>query len=365
MVANGNGKCECGSDTVEIGDKCVDNTILAIAGSLSGVFLLAILGYSYINYRNKKNDQIWQVDLDELHFDDPVEVIGQGTFGVVLLAVSVYLRSILAFGDILGVRLDFFLILGLHCILQEYRGTKVAIKRAVKTRKGGSKSTSKVGSYSCMDGRTSMGVIKEEEGGSMVISNHSGQSGYSDLEDIEAADRSPNGSVGPQSREGASNGNKSLTNSHHFSLAFMAQDFGGKKSKWARVFPWCASKNDYQSRFHQSVLGTASQSASSRTIGERLFPCFNEQARLREEFQSEMRILARLRHPCITTVMGAVVTRTHDPMLVMEYMEYGSLHDILRNDTIYLSGEIILQVARDVSIYWNCVLCMLFFIFHY
>lgn len=47
--------------------------------------------------------------------------------------------------------------------------------------------------------------------------------------------------------------------------------------------------------------------------------------------------------------MGAVVTRTHEPMLVMEFMEYGSLHDILRNETMYLNGEIILQIARDVS----------------
>ena len=39
------------------------------------------------------------MSLDELYFDDPVEVIGQGSFGVVLLA--------------------------------EYRGTKVAIKRVL------------------------------------------------------------------------------------------------------------------------------------------------------------------------------------------------------------------------------------------
>lgn len=30
-------------------------------------------------------------------------------------------------------------------------------------------------------------------------------------------------------------------------------------------------------------------------------------------------------------------------------MEYGSLHDLLRNETMYLSGEIILQIARDVA----------------
>ena len=46
---------------------------------------------------------------------------------------------------------------------------------------------------------------------------------------------------------------------------------------------------------------------------------------------------------------GAVVTPNFDPVMVMEYMEYGSLHDLLRNETMYLSGEIILQITRDVS----------------
>ena len=33
-------------------------------------------------------DELWQVHPEELHFDDPVETIGQGSFGVVLVAVS-------------------------------------------------------------------------------------------------------------------------------------------------------------------------------------------------------------------------------------------------------------------------------------
>ena len=47
--------------------------------------------------------------------------------------------------------------------------------------------------------------------------------------------------------------------------------------------------------------------------------------------------------------MGAVMEKHHTPMIVMEYMEYGSLHDLLRNETMYLSGEIILQIMRDVT----------------
>ena len=39
----------------------------------------------------------------------------------------------------------------------------------------------------------------------------------------------------------------------------------------------------------------------------------------------------------------------HDPMLLMEFCEYGSLHDLLKNETMYAGGEICLQIMRDVA----------------
>lgn len=36
-------------------------------------------------------------------------------------------------------------------------------------------------------------------------------------------------------------------------------------------------------------------------------------------------------------------------MLVMEFMEYGSLNDVLKNDTMVLAGDVILQMCRDVA----------------
>jgi serine/threonine protein kinase len=33
----------------------------------------------------------------------------------------------------------------------------------------------------------------------------------------------------------------------------------------------------------------------------------------------------------------------------MEYMDYGSLHDLLKNDTMAINGEIILPILRDIS----------------
>jgi len=70
---------------------------------------------------------------------------------------------------------------------------------------------------------------------------------------------------------------------------------------------------------------------------------------LRKEFKEEMRHLSKLRHPCITTIMGAVIGNGVEPMLVMEYMEHGSLHDLIHNETMVLEGDLLLNILRDIS----------------
>ena len=59
---------------------------------------------------------------------------------------------------------------------------------------------------------------------------------------------------------------------------------------------------------------------------------------MRADFISEMRIVTKLRHPNITTTMGAILTPGEEPMLVMEYMHNGSLYDAIRNDSIDFSA---------------------------
>lgn len=52
----------------------------------------------------------------------------------------------------------------------------------------------------------------------------------------------------------------------------------------------------------------------------------------------------------ITTVMGAVMPSNNaDPMLVMEYMSYGSLHDVLHDEVINLKPEQKLAILQDVA----------------
>ena len=75
----------------------------------------------------------------------------------------------------------------------------------------------------------------------------------------------------------------------------------------------------------------------------------DEYAALKSDFITEMRHLSKLRHPCITTVMGAVIWKREEPMLIMEYMDHGSLYDLLHTETMVLEGELVLPILRDVA----------------
>lgn len=68
----------------------------------------------------------------------------------------------------------------------------------------------------------------------------------------------------------------------------------------------------------------------------------------RRVFREEMQKMAKLRHPCITTLIGAVFERSLEPILVMELMEWGSLYDLLRNDTLVIDPETVLGILLDV-----------------
>lgn len=71
-------------------------------------------------------------------------------------------------------------------------------------------------------------------------------------------------------------------------------------------------------------------------------------SKLKSDFMVEMRLLSRLRHPCITTVMGAVINQNEHPMLIMEFMEMGSLAEVVQNKSIFLDGDLVLPIFQDI-----------------
>ncbi|CAB9516536.1 activated protein kinase catalytic subunit alpha-1 [Seminavis robusta] len=174
-------------------------------------------------------------------------------------------------------------------LLAEYRGTEVAVKRVIPPKKGGGS-----GKHSGVLTTSGMGTVSLTNGGddqklgSMSLSN---------------------GADDPKLL-----GSMSISNTNHLGSTSMGG--GGGASKY--------------------TLGFGSTTKAERR-------------KLEKDFISEMRYLSKLRHPCITTVMGAVIKKGEDPMLVMEYMEHGSLYDILHNNTMVLEGEILLPIIRDIS----------------
>lgn len=104
-VAQADGSCSCAANSVDIGGQCVSYAILLPAIILPLLAIAAVGIFFYIKQKHKAADSVWHVKEKELEFDDPPQIIGRGTFGLVLLA--------------------------------EYRGTQVAVKRVIPRSNGG------------------------------------------------------------------------------------------------------------------------------------------------------------------------------------------------------------------------------------
>eukprot|EP00980_Cylindrotheca_fusiformis_P012392 scaffold3043_cov121-Cylindrotheca_fusiformis.AAC.8 len=287
MVASDDGVCECSTEGIHLFGECISKMLfIGVVTILCAVILLQI-AIVYQRYRRRKQDEIWQVNTEELHFSHPVEVIGQGGFGLVLLA--------------------------------EYRGTKVAIKRVLPL----------------------LDKAKGKRSGSAVSLSRKDDEEKSNQEwDEEIARGVESGSIGV----GATTKSSSESD---INLGFIdSLSFGVRRKGLKRWIPFLRHNEAMAQSL--SILGTVSGGSSTSRGLLAAFSCCDENSRRREEFKEEMRLLSRLRHPCITTVMGAVMNG-YEPMMVMEYMENGSLHDLLRNETLYTGGEMILQIVRDVS----------------
>lgn len=285
MIPTEDGTCVCNGGAIEINGDCVDSAVFAIVGSILGFMVLTGVIYLYIQYKNHKADEVWKVNFDELLFDDPVEVIGQGSFGVVLLA--------------------------------EYRGTKVAIKQAIKSKSGGS---TKVGRASI--GRSSIGrngigkgdsvgndgivpvvttatsigansVISCESDDGHTVESSGGDEANSDEANSDDIEGGKAGITSIVSADPSSAGvSKRVDDAMSFGFLGAA---ARKHDKWAWL-PWRKEKT-YQSHFKETILGSASASKTNTSFREAFCPWFDENARRQEEFCREMRVLSMLRHP--------------------------------------------------------------------
>jgi hypothetical protein len=106
-IADSEGRCVCAGHTYPVGNSCIDSTYFFLIIFFVVFLVMGILVVLYLGYKKKQSDSVWHISVDELHFNDPPDVIGQGGFGVVILG--------------------------------EYRGTKVAVKRVLPPSKSSKK----------------------------------------------------------------------------------------------------------------------------------------------------------------------------------------------------------------------------------
>lgn len=78
--------------------------VVVVLVAFFGILIAAVSTRLYIEHKRSKDDEIWLIKMSELKFKDPHEVVGRGTFGVVVLAT--------------------------------YRGTQVAVKSVLPPRSG-------------------------------------------------------------------------------------------------------------------------------------------------------------------------------------------------------------------------------------
>jgi len=304
LVADDEGNCICQSGSININGCMAYSTFFPVLLTPLAAILI-LCGFAYIEFKRRKHDSIWRVVPSELEFDDPPIVIGRGTFGLVLLST--------------------------------YRGTTVAVKRVIppKTSSGKDERNSKLGTGD---------LLEHHNRTSSIVSQRRRISNYMDNELLDALRQVQNemGEENPQpktalplalqlpskislSRASSSlHTNSSTQNSFMYSKSGNFTAFGNGKN----------SSSD-------------SRSSNSLKWGFKRFRG-DEYTRLKKDFISEMRQLSKLRHPCITTVMGAVIDRGEEPMLVMEFMQLGSLYDLLHNESMLIEGEIVLPILRDV-----------------
>jgi len=280
------------------------------------VLVFVILAALFHERRKHRKNFLWRVKPEELEFSDPPRILGRGTFGVVLLA--------------------------------EYRGTMVAVKRILPP-KDTERSASAMATASGQGFKSHQGlkssIITEKRGVFFGQLENVGDEdngvavGYEVPVDIE---------VGFSSPRKLKTGEDGAVKSVKWNLV----DVEKKRTKEGRRsifdFGGLSSTRDGSKAKESGVSSSSGSRSGSNNFRKRLRG--SEYKELQRQFVDEMRSVSRLRHPSITTVLGAVIEhKSSEPMLVMEHMELGSLYDLLHNDSMIIEGDILLPILRDVS----------------
>jgi serine/threonine protein kinase len=354
------------------------NDRLLLATLIPSVVMGLILGvFAYLLVRRKAIDSVWMIQLKELKFDDPPEILGRGTFGLVLLA--------------------------------EYRGTEVAVKRVIPRKNQMPRKTAAKDKPTLAHDKTvRFSEEKVVEKDLLMINSSSSHRSQSLAKcglgserklsiffdaDVKAADEmeasedghahrarrrysyitsSPAQDVERQDQAGAvlrrnsvaskCSSTGSISENTPFNFASVNPDGPTRGESMIKPFsrdsayPSLVKVNGLTGRESMGdVAGIMCNPKMPKSVSiwslkklPRLFQK-DQHKILLEDFGREIRQLSTLRHPSIVSVMGAVIEKGKEPMLVLEFMHLGSLYDLLHNTTFSFEGGTILAILRDIA----------------
>lgn len=243
-----------------------NTTLVAILVVSCGLSIAAIV-FAYYDRKRKASELHWKIDPGELIIDGPPQVLGRGSFGLVVKA--------------------------------EYRGAQVALKRVLRRPNN------------------------QRSGGDADIERQSDFSIGADDKSESDESETPTKPTGLESVE---------------SILSVFDDRSGFLER---------SNDPTGGTLIGIPKGKRSMVPSRRHQRKKTFFGRDEFSQLKAEFATEMKLLSKLRHPCITTIFGAAMG--DEPMLVMELMDHGSLLDVLQNETFVLDGDLVLPILRDIA----------------
>jgi len=223
---------------------------------------------------------VWRVKPEDLHFGSPPEVVGRGTFGLVLLA--------------------------------EYRGTQVAVKRVIppKTKLNNKKSVKRNSNEASSSGDDN--TERSVGNGNAAVTAS-----------MASAHRSRGGRAGGGTTMGitswgglglASSNTNNVSPSEMFTLDEDSHDELDADATTSSVHHLGMVSGGAALHASGFASGMRSRTTNRKTsiFSSIKFLTFQTSDKttwnkLKKDFVEEMRYLSKLRHPCITTVMGEFV----------------------------------------------------------
>ena len=425
------GNCVCSDGSHDIGGKCVANSTLIPSIVVPLVFLVAVGVYLYIEHKQKQADAGWRVKPGELIFEEPPEILGRGTFGLVIKAefrgTQVAVKRVIPPRVINKEKKEGMAWLNLNTLLGEGDTTALSDVKIPTEQptveldfsgvigrpfEEGNSTTDEVDVESGMfTVNSSKGSIQQGSRGSVgsisrksLFGNGSRGSSFFDFDNLDAQEDSSK--KNQQTEKKKSDDNVGLEPGGMHTVLGTSQpeqentppvrgvlrqlskcSVGSLRSLGSFGASECLSpvrtpkspvrhvndidllvakeetRNDTDLHVSMALSMSGTVSGSMMTSGRKgqasdswkkrlqasLFGEGDEFEHLKQDFVAEMRHLSKLRHPCITTVMGAVISKKSEPMLIMEFMDHGSLYDLLHNESMIVDGELVLPILRDIA----------------